>query len=321
MANDERRTTHFLATLGIGWVALAAAGIAYAHFRAVPVRITVFALAAFLIEYAFYLVPAFPQVRERFSGMRLPVFMVASAVLPYLASCLAKGFHWIGLAKVLAAALALGLWFFALPPGVLTDLGFLAAVAYLVLSHYFQGVYAIPARGVDLGILGRLAVAQMAAMALMVGRRIPETGYGFLPSRKEWRIGAVHFLLFAPIGLPIALIVKAVKFAPTQPVWLIAGTFLGALWVVALFEEFAFRGVLQPMFEQWTGSRAAALAITSALFGLAHLPFRAFPNWRWVLVAGVLGWFCGRARNRAGSIRAGMVTHALVITAWRAFFV
>jgi hypothetical protein len=37
-------------------------------------------------------------------------------------------------------------------------------------------------------------------------------------------------------------------------------------------------------------------------------------------VAAVLGWFCGRARNQAGSIRASMVTHALVATAWRAFF-
>ncbi len=311
----------FSATLAIGWIALAAVGIGYAHFRAVPVRITVFALAAFLIEYAFYLIPAFPAVRERFGGIRLPVFLVASAVLPYLASCLAKGFHWIGLAKIVAAALALGLWFFALPPGVLTDLGFLAAVAYLVLSHYFQGVYAIPARGVDLGILGRLAVAQIAAMALIVGRRVPETGYGFLPSRREWRIGALHFLLFAPIGLPLALLLKAVKFSSPEPLWMIAGTFLGALWVIALFEEFAFRGVLQPMIERWTGSRAAALAIASVLFGLLHLPFRGFPNWRWMLVAAVLGLFCGRARNQAGSIRAGMVTHALVITAWRAFFV
>jgi hypothetical protein len=39
-----------------------------------------------------------------------------------------------------------------------------------------------------------------------------------------------------------------------------------------------------------------------------------------VIVAGTLGWFCGRARNQAGSIRASMVTHTLAITTWRAFF-
>jgi hypothetical protein len=40
-----------------------------------------------------------------------------------------------------------------------------------------------------------------------------------------------------------------------------------------------------------------------------------------VLVAGTLGWFCGRARNQAGDIRAAMVTHTLAVTALRAFFV
>jgi hypothetical protein len=46
-----------------------------------------------------------------------------------------------------------------------------------------------------------------------------------------------------------------------------------------------------------------------------------FPNWRWVLVAAALGWFCGRARNQAGDIRAAMVTHTLAVTAMRAFFI
>jgi len=40
-----------------------------------------------------------------------------------------------------------------------------------------------------------------------------------------------------------------------------------------------------------------------------------------VPLAATLGWFCGRARNQAGSIRAAMVTHTLVVTTWRAFFV
>jgi hypothetical protein len=63
------------------------------------------------------------------------------------------------------------------------------------------------------------------------------------------------------------------------------------------------------------------LLIASLVFGGVHLWFRMFPNWRWALLAGVLGWFCGRARNQAGSIRAGMVTHALAVATWRGFFV
>jgi hypothetical protein len=51
-----------------------------------------------------------------------------------------------------------------------------------------------------------------------------------------------------------------------------------------------------------------------------HLWFRGFPNWRWALLTAALGWFCGRARNQAGDIRAGMVTHALAIATWMGFF-
>ncbi|HVX67819.1 MAG TPA: CPBP family intramembrane glutamic endopeptidase, partial [Bryobacteraceae bacterium] len=90
-----------------------------------------------------------------------------------------------------------------------------------------------------------------------------------------------------------------------------AGTFLGMLWVVALREEFFFRGLLQP----WLG-----LIATSLLFGSVHLPFRDFPNWRFAVLAAVAGVFYGLAYRSARSVRAAMVTHALVNTAWRVFF-
>jgi membrane protease YdiL (CAAX protease family) len=218
-------------------------------------------------------------------------------------------------------ALALGLWYFVLPPAAPSDIGFGALVAWVLLGKYLAGVYPTPYPHVELAILGKVAVFQSAVLVLMLVRRVPETGYGFLPAPREWRIGALHFLCFIPVGLPLALAIHAVRFSKTAPPWAIVGTFLGFLWVVALAEEFLFRGVLQPFMERWTRHRQAALLLTSLLFGLAHLWFRGFPNWRWVLVAGTLGWFCGHARNQAGGIRAAVVTHALTVTAWRAFFV
>ena len=53
---------------------------------------------------------------------------------------------------------------------------------------------------------------------------------------------------------------------------------------------------LQQWIEDWTWSRPTALLITSILFGGVHLWFRHFPNWQWVIIAGTLGWFCGRVR-------------------------
>jgi membrane protease YdiL (CAAX protease family) len=251
----------------------------------------------------------------------LPAFLVASAVLPYLACCCgAVPFRWIALAQLIALALVLGLWYFVLPPSAPSDIGFGALVAWVLLGNYFAGIYPAPYPHVEVAILGKVAVFQSAVLVLMLKRRVPETGYGFLPTLREWRIGALHFLYFIPVGLPLALAIHAVRFAKPAPLWVIVGTLLGFLWVVALAEEFLFRGVLQPFMEQWTRNRQAALLSTSLLFGLAHLWFRSFPNWRWVLVAGTLGWFCGRARNQAGGIRAAVVTHTLTVTAWRAFF-
>jgi uncharacterized protein len=126
-------------------------------------------------------------------------------------------------------------------------------------------------------------------------------------------------LYFLPLGAGLAIPTKMVRLIHPAPLWKTIGIFLAFLWVVALFEEFIFRGALLSWLEQ-RAPRAAALVLVSVLFGCAHLWFRGFPNWRWALLAGVLGWFCGRARNQAGSIRAGVVTHALAVAAWRGFF-
>lgn len=279
------------------------------------------ALAAYLVVYPFYLVPAFPLVRERLAGYRLPPFLAASFVLPYLAACQgAVTFHWEALGQLVALALALGLWYFVLPESPFTDLGFGALLAWVLLGGYFAGIYPTPYPRVDLAYVGRIAVFQSGVLVMMLVRRVPETGYGFLPGWKDWRIGGTHFLYFLAVGVPLMLLMKAARPAPPAPLWVIAGTFFAFLWVVTLAEEFFFRGVLQGMLERWTASPTAALLLTSAVFGLAHLPFRGFPNWRWVLLAGILGFFCGRARNQAGNIRAAMVTHTLVVTLWKGFF-
>jgi membrane protease YdiL (CAAX protease family) len=278
------------------------------------------------VEYPFYLVPAFPDLRDRLAGARLPIFLLSAAVLPYVVCCLgAVRFEWVSLVRLIALALATSLWYVVLPAVPIVDLAFLALISSVLLGKYFDGIYA-PLHPEfrdlkDVFVVGHLSLIVMAAMALMVGRRVPETGYGFLPSWREWRIGAIHYLYFVVVGFPLALAIKATHLlAAPRPVWFVAATFLGVLWVVALSEEFGFRGLLQRWVEEWTWSRQSALLITSVIFGLVHLGFRDFPNWRWALVVAVLGWFCGHARNQAGSIRASMVTHALAVTTWRAFF-
>ena len=314
----------FRAALLIGWILLGAAGIVYARVKDIPTWAALPVLAAFLVEYPFYLLAGFPELRQRLSGKALPLVLVVSALLPYLV-CYGGHFQWMSVARLTALALTLGLWYVVLPVSIFTDLAFLALIAAVLIGKYFDAIFPQPYPGLKISILGHIALIYMSVLVLLLERRVHETGFGFLPSRREWRIGTLHYLGFLPLAALLALPLKAVHVSAPAPLWKTAGTFLAWLLVVGLFEEFLARGVLQQWLEEWTWNRTAALWLTSALFGLAHLWFtgggRAFPNWRWALIAGVLGWFCGHARNQAGSIRAGVVTHALVVTTWRAFFV
>jgi membrane protease YdiL (CAAX protease family) len=311
----------FRAALLIGWIILGAAGLLYAHFKSIPSWAAIPVLIAFLLEFPFYLVPAFAELRKRLAGRSLPLFLVISLILPFLVCSIAAGHvAFLSVVKLAALALAVGLWYVVLPTTILTDLGFLALVASALLGGYFDRIYPVPYPGLQTSILGRAGLFHMTVLVLVLERHIRETGYGFLPNSREWRIGAMHYAGFLPIAAVVAIPLKAVHLTSPAPAWKTVGVFLGFLWVIALFEEFIFRGVLQQWIEEWNGNRTSALLFTSLIFGSAHLWFRGFPNWRWALIAGVLGWFCGHARNQAGSIRAGVVTHALVVATWRGFF-
>jgi membrane protease YdiL (CAAX protease family) len=140
--------------------------------------------------------------------------------------------------------------------------------------------------------------------------------FGFWPEWREWKIGAAHFAVLLPVVFALAAWTGFATFTwPEWPWWETAlravGTFAGILWVVALSEEFLFRGLLQ----RWIG-----IAGASVLFGLAHLGFRQFPNWRFAVVAGVAGVFYGLAYRRGGGIRSAMVAHAFTVTAWKTLF-
>jgi membrane protease YdiL (CAAX protease family) len=321
MSAMTKTSGSFRATLLIGWSLLCVIGLVFARWKGIPSWAALPSLAAFLVVYPFYLVPAFPRVREQLAGAPLPGFLIASAVLPYLTVCTgAVQFQFVSFVKLIALALALGLWYRVLPAVPVVDAGFLVLIVAVKLGRYGAPIYPTPFKGVEIAILGDLALFNISVLVLMLDRRIGETGFGFLPTANDWRIGLRNYLYFLAPGAALAYLLHAGRLvAPSDPLKL-AGYFIGFLFGLTLAEEFFFRGVLQQWLENWTWSRRTALILTSILFGGVHLWFRHFPNWRWVIIAGTLGWFCGRARNQAGSIRAAMVTHTLVITTWRAFF-
>lgn len=255
---------------------------------------------AFVVEAALLLALAWPGLkswpRERVVGA-----LAASSFLSYLIATWPRASFPVIVVLALLGSFA-ALWLIAIPRSRWPDLALVAALAAVFVSPAFREIYGSGA-GATLG--RAMWIRSGIAAFLLVGRE-PGIGFGFWPSREEWLIGLRYFGLFLLPGLGLGWALGYLGAPQVRPIEGL-GMFFGSLWFVALAEEFFFRGLLQ----RWIGLPAA-----SALFGLAHLGFRHFPNWRHVAITAVLGVFCGLAYRRAGSIRAAMVTHSLVNAMW-----
>jgi membrane protease YdiL (CAAX protease family) len=254
--------------------------------------------------------------------------LAASAVVPYLIeSSLLGAFRLSEFLTLLAVALVAAFWYAALRASLLADLAFLGFMGAIYLSKLFDQIYGHAAPHVSLAILGQLMWIRLGLMAVLSLRTMEaeEVRFGFLPLPREWRVGIQLYACFLPVAAALGYFLDFARFHPQPLAWwkfllLAVATFLAFLWVVALAEEFFFRAFLQRLLARGLHSETWGLICASILFGLAHLPFRSFPNWRFAILGGVAGVFYGIAFLKAQSVRASMVTHALVVTTWRMFF-
>ncbi|MBM3728045.1 MAG: CPBP family intramembrane metalloprotease [Acidobacteria bacterium] len=308
----------------VSWLVLGAAGVAYASRTGVPAWAAGFLLAAFLIEGPLYLLAGMETGRAAFARLPRdvqPWVLGLSALAPYLIYSIPCGvYQWPHFGTLAGLIGLMAFWYCVAPRHALFDVLFLALFGMLMLSSTFKTIYAAPAGAPRVDILGKLMWVRLAVLAVVVGRGFP-VAFGFLPSAAQWKIGARQFLLFLPVGaavgfgLGIFQLDKAMPWAP-QTALTALGAFLGTLLVVAYFEEFIFRGVLQQWLGEWMGRPILGLILTSAIFGASHLPFRFFPNWKFALLAAIAGLFYGRAYREARDTRAAMAAHALVVTVW-----
>ncbi len=308
------------------------AGWLYFTSEGVPLSIALPFTVALLIEAALYILPGFESARRRLAAVQnrrlLAAALTASSVVPYLVYSISAGvFAWRPAALLVFLGAAVSYWYVALPRKGVCDALFLLLMMAVALSPAFK--FAIPtlASKAPGELLGRLMWIRTGIAAVMVLRGVEGVGFGFVPTRRDWKIGVLHWAAFLPVAFVLNLAVGFARPRPWPPAdpWrtalLAVGIFLGMLWVTALSEEFFFRGLLQQWLAAWTGSRIWALALASAVFGAAHLWFPpGFPNWRFMILAAAAGVFYGRAYQSAQSIRAAMVAHALVNVSWRLFF-
>lgn len=288
------------------------------------------ALPAFAVEAVFYASLGSEKFRARLEKLPSPVLaamLTAAAILPYCLATLAFGtFQWRALGWIALLAGASSFWYILLPKKPAADLLLLVFMAAVWLAALFKQWYICPYPRLNLPVLGQLMWFRTGLFSMLSIRRVRGVGFGFWPKAREWKIGVAYFAAFVPVAAVLSHFIGFARLRWPPAGWektsLVAiGTFFGILWVVALAEEFFFRGLLQQWLVSWTRSEAAGLILASLLFGSVHLFYHAFPNWKFAILAAVAGIFYGLAFRQARSIRASMVAHAFVVTAWKVFFV
>ena len=165
----------------------------------------------------------------------------------------------------------------------------------------------------EYGLRARPLGRNLALVALAVAVIFPPFGLGFA----AWHQLACTTPFLRPLALgpcvPGSLFEHFTLRAPLEPWWQTAAA---ELLVVALPEEFFFRGYLQGrLAEVWPARHhllgapvGAALLVSAALFALCHLAVQGHPGTLAVFFPGlVFGWM--RARTR--SILPGTIFHAL----------
>jgi membrane protease YdiL (CAAX protease family) len=323
------RTRHgsYWVTVAAGWILLTFAAIAYARLKSVPLTLAAPVAAAFLLEYPFYILAAFDGPREtigRWKKGYIAAFLTLTAIAPWLFYILATGhFALPPLLLLTAIALSVSCWYLLWPASPIADLLFLGLLAAIILSKIFDVLYPSPIPKVAISYLGHIMLIRTGALALFLIRGNIPASFRLIPNRKEWRIGITYFAALLPVAGAAYYALGLFELRPRpQNILIGLGTFPGILWVVALSEEFFFRGLLQNWLGTWTRNSTFALVVTSLLFGSVHLGFRfhsEYPNWRFATIAAIAGLFYGLAARRAGAIQASMVTHALTVTVWRVF--
>ncbi len=259
------------------------------------------------------LAPAFFSVRFRMMGLL--------CCAPYVVYGIGtRDFHVLALLRLAAVPLFLIALYAWRAPKDLNRFCWqdcLAAILLIsvVLSGFLRDIWRIP---VNLDFMSRLFLIGVAAWTWTTVRPVPELGYKLRLSAKILREAALNFLYFAVIAIPLSLWLHFTRWNPRfSGLLAFGGNYIQIFIFIALLEELFFRGFLQSLLAaSWRNWRWAQLAV-SCLFGLFHILHAPFPNWRYVVLASIAGWFYGSAFRKTGSITASALVHAAVDTTWR----
>jgi uncharacterized protein len=322
---STRHLLAFTVTLCLFGISFAFVAHSYARRYALGFAAAASIYVCFMLLLTAVLAPGFSAIRMRI-GQHLAVKSRSPLLLtlwctPYLIYAAGTGdFRWTALLRLIAIAAAVVAIYTVFP---VTDLSRFAlqdaAVAILLiaitLAGQLKGIWNVP---VNLDFMGRLFLISVATWCWLYLRPVPKLGYDFRFSTAVLTQAALNFLYFAVIAIPASL---AMRFTEWNPRWLGVRQFcldyLEIFLFIALLEELFFRGFLQTLLTKTLGSWVAAQASVAVLFGFFHILHHPFPNWRYVALGTVAGWFYGSAFRKGGNLMASSLMHAAVDTVWR----
>jgi hypothetical protein len=309
-------------------VFFAFAAPAYFRGHPLPLRSELALYGCLVLLIALAIVPAMPAVRaeaaRRLSGSGLAGLAAVIWTIPYLIYAAGTGdFRWDGLTRLLAICLPPLLIYGAAPVRNAAVLNWQDGIAWtwlvlVMVLRLWNGIWNVP---VSLDFMARLFAIGVAGWSWVLVRPVSGLGYDYRLSVRTLKAAALGFAGFPVVAIPASF---AMGFAGWHPRWhglLSFGTSLVEILVfIAWLEELLFRGFLQTLAARSLRSPAAGRLLASLAFGASHVLLAPAPNWRYVVMASIAGWFYGLAFQRGGNLLAPALAHALVDTAWRTWF-
>jgi len=166
-----------------------------------------------------------------------------------------------------------------------------------------------------------LLCVNIALATFVLLRRVNGIGYSIGWGRHWGFFILASFLVLACIAIPLGQGMHFIEFAPRWSQWKsLPFLSLGILFFTAWPEELLFRGLLQNMLSRACKSDLAGWWTASILFGFSHITNNYFPNWRYVVLASIAGFFYGWTWRKTGSIFASAIVHAAVDVTWHFLF-
>jgi hypothetical protein len=166
-----------------------------------------------------------------------------------------------------------------------------------------------------------LLCVNVALAAFLLLRRVSGVGYTIGWGRHWSFFILASFIAFGCIAIPLGQGMYFIEFAPQwSQLKSLPFVALGILFFTAWPEELLFRGLLQNMLSRASNSDLAGWWTASILFGFSHITNMGFPNWRYVLLASIAGFFYGWTWRKTGSIFASALVHAAVDVTWHVLF-